>query len=96
MNLQCSDQRNVPSESHEVRVITRNMQDKHKNSILLDGWEMTSIRQSQLSDKSIGPIMTAKETNEERPAWENISVNGAHLKMIWSQWYRLELHNGVL
>ena len=74
-------------------MITRNMQDKHKNSIFLDCWDMTSVQHSQLSDESIGPIMSAKEPKKERPTWGNIS---AHLKMILSQWDRLELHNGVL
>jgi len=80
----------------ETRAITRSQQPEVKNSQLLIGWEPSDIRQLQLSDENIGPIMTAKETDNVRPVWERISSKGAPLKTLWSQWDRLELRDGIL
>lgn len=79
----------------ETRAITRSQQPEVKNSQLLIGWEPSDIRQLQLSDENIGPIMTAKETDNVKPVWERIS-KGAQLKTLWSQWDRLELCGGIL
>lgn len=78
------------------RAITRSKTSEIRNSQLLEGWEQSKIRQEQLSDETIGPIMAAKETNQERPAWATISAKNASMKILWAQWDRLEIHNGML
>ena len=82
---------------HEkVRAVTRSQQPEVRNSHLLMGWEPSTLRQQQLSDETIGPIMAAKEASQGRPAWESISAKQTHLKTLWSQWDRLELYDGML
>ena len=80
----------------QVRAITRSQQPEIKNCQLLIGWDPADIRQLQLSDENIGPIMVEKEADNARPTWEKISARGAAIKTLWNQWDRLKMQNGLL
>ena len=62
----------------------------------LDGWSPTEIRQSQLQDQNISPLMTALETGNDRPRWDIVSPGMSFLKTLWRQWDRLFLIDGML
>lgn len=85
-----------------VRVITRGQAEENESNsglrdvqFLLEGWEPAEIRQKQLEDPTIGPILVAKE-EETRPAWQSISNKSGELKALWRQWDRLTIISGVL
>lgn len=86
-----------PDQQLITRAVTRSKQQEGmKNpSTFLIGWQPVEIRQQQLEDKNIGPIMAAVETGR-RPQWEEVSSKPSSSKTLWSQWKRLELHGGML
>ena len=87
-------------QSAAVRAITRSKQTKDQeglknNFLFLNGWQPLEIRQQQLADNIIGPIMTAVEA-DSRPPWEQVSSQPSAVKTLWSQWERLKIHGGML
>ena len=53
------------------------------------------VRQNQLTDPVICPIMVAVES-QSRPEWKNISETTLHTKTLWWQWDRLSMFGGML
>ncbi len=62
----------------------------------LPQWSSTEIRQQQLQDRDIGPIMVEHIEGNARPGWSAISHLTSAAKTLWRQWDRLEVHNGML
>ena len=54
------------------------------------------IRQAQLADASIAPVMSAKEGTGVKPSWVEASPRSAAAKVYWAQWDRLEVREGIL
>ncbi|KAK3083689.1 hypothetical protein FSP39_001513 [Pinctada imbricata] len=59
-------------------------------------WSVTDIRNSQLLDENIKLFLIAKEAGDLRPEWEEISSLGPEVKILWNQWDRLHIRNGLL
>ncbi|KAK3728413.1 hypothetical protein QZH41_020432 [Actinostola sp. cb2023] len=59
-------------------------------------WSNEDLRQEQLKDPDISPLIHWKETTAERPAWAEVSAESCAVKAYWSQWARVQLHGGVL
>ncbi|KAJ8017967.1 hypothetical protein HOLleu_44301 [Holothuria leucospilota] len=59
-------------------------------------WTSSQLRELQLNDKDIGPILLWKEVQHSRPDWEQITTGSAAMKNYWGQWDRLEVIEGVL
>ena len=55
-----------------------------------------TIREAQLEDKSIKPILIAKEGDGARPQWEDVSSESSSTKRYWSLWDLLTVRKGVL
>ena len=72
--------------------------DKHPGhkEVWLEGWDNVEMRNSQLRDSEIGLIMTALDQGTGRPDWSDVSGESQALKMLWGQWDRLLLKDGVL
>lgn len=70
----------------QICAITRSEASKNivipESGIVLDRWQVDSIRQAQLNDKDISPIFVAKESNESRPVWDNVSPGSGSLTTI--------------
>ena len=83
------------------RAVTRGQQQNEAsaqlkpNQYLLEDWEPCTVRQNQLSDPVISPIMVAVES-QSRPEWKNISETTSHTKTLWRQWDRLSIIGGIL
>lgn len=83
------------------RAVTRGQQQDEANThlkpnqFLLANWEPSTVRQHQLSDPVISPIMVAVES-QSRPEWNSISETTSHTKTLWRQWDRLSLISGML
>ena len=92
---------NTDCDIPQVKVITRGQARQESDTFkptfgLLEGWEPADIRQLQLEDPSIGPILLAREESLERPLWNKISHSSSHQKCLWRQWDRLKIHGGML
>ncbi|KAK3743518.1 hypothetical protein QZH41_015906, partial [Actinostola sp. cb2023] len=59
-------------------------------------WSNEDLRQEQLKDPDLSPLIHWKETTAERPAWAEVSAESCAVKAYWSQWARVQLHDGVL
>ena len=55
----------------------------HSSQLLLDGWSTEEVRNSQLQDDDICPLVTALETGSVRPRWDQVSSGRAALKTFW-------------
>ncbi|KAK3588123.1 hypothetical protein CHS0354_012180 [Potamilus streckersoni] len=83
------------------RAITRNEAVDKESALsvrqeLLCGWEPSEVRNRQLEDPNIAPIMVAMDDGCARPEWQRIAENSSSLKTLWRQWNRLELHGRML
>ena len=54
------------------------------------------LRQAQLADASIAPVMVAKASTGVKPSWVETSPRSAATKVYWAQWDRLEVRDGIL
>jgi len=54
------------------------------------------LRQAQLNDREIKPVLEWLERSQERPTWEEIAPNSDSTKVYCAQWQSLRLLNGVL
>ena len=63
---------------------------------MLPHWSPDRIRQAQLEDPEIGPVMVMVENQEARPAWGQISSRSKGVKALWVRWKALHLHEGML
>ena len=54
------------------------------------------IREAQLADETIEPILSRREGSGERQPWEEVSKLSAATKTYWAQWNVLSVKKGVL
>jgi hypothetical protein len=59
-------------------------------------WTPGSLREAQLEDCTIAPILRAKENTAIRPEWPGISEHSLATKCYWGQWEQLQVKEGVL
>ncbi|XP_046663083.1 uncharacterized protein K02A2.6-like [Homalodisca vitripennis] len=59
------------------------------------GWEMSELRNEQLGDTEIGPLLREVEAGT-RPSWEDIAARDHLYKSYWAQWDSMKIKNGVL
>ena len=86
------------SEGIQTCAVTR-QQDREafvQGPVLLDGWNHSDIRLSQMEDADIGPILVLVEEKKLRPEWSAISSKSSFFKTLWRNWDRLEVHSTIL
>ena len=54
------------------------------------------LRQAQLSDQDLKPVLDWMERSSHRPPWEEIAPRSGNTKVYSAQWQSLQLFNGVL
>lgn len=59
-------------------------------------WTEESIRDSQVEDPEIRPIISFMESGDPKPTWQDIAPFSPTTKRYWNLWDSLELRNGVL
>ena len=62
----------------------------------LKGLTMSELRDAQLADDNIRPVVQWKESKEGRPEWPKVASENPAVKSYLAQWDRLSLQNGVL
>ena len=60
--------------------------EEHKCCVLAINptWTLESLREEQMKDLDIKPIIEAKDTHSERPCWEAIASNSKITKIYWA------------
>ena len=54
------------------------------------------LKQAQLADKQIAPVLEWMEKDSVRPPWETVAPHDEVTKTYWAQWLSLQICNGVL
>ncbi|CAG2228478.1 unnamed protein product [Mytilus edulis] len=92
------DEDSEEKEQLSVRTVTRSKADTSptRNQFVLLGWDVNTIRQQQLQDKTIGQLFIKFEDKETKPDWNSLSDESSDLKTLWNMWDRFEICNGVL
>ena len=86
------------SEDIQICAVTRK-QDREafvQGPVLLDGWNHSDIRLSQMEDADIGPILVLVEEKKLLPKWSAISSKSSFFKTLRRNWDRLEVHSTIL
>ena len=74
----------------------RQDQEQVENQAWMEGWTPAELREEQLADPEIGPIMRAVMDGPNKPAWQVVAPLCEGAKTMWCQWDRLKLDRGVL
>ena len=76
--------------------MTRNQSKLNQMPLIVDGWDMQTIRNEQMNDSAIGPIFTMIDQQQNRPCWKDICDMPPLTKNLWNQWNRLVVCSGML
>ena len=69
----------------------------HLNAVRVQRiWTPAMLREAQLADPDISPILLAKEANETRPSTEIMRGYTQAAKVYCYEWEQMEVHHGVL
>ncbi|KAJ8018699.1 hypothetical protein HOLleu_43170 [Holothuria leucospilota] len=59
-------------------------------------WTNEELKELQIQDNDLGPIVLWKQVQNSRPTWEQVACKSSAAKNYWTQWNRLALRNGIL
>ncbi|GFY06098.1 retrovirus-related Pol polyprotein from transposon 412 [Trichonephila clavipes] len=61
-----------------------------------DPWSDEKVREDQMADPDIKPLIEFMESSSNKPSWQDISAYSPSTKQYWALWNSLHLRNGVL
>ncbi|GFX23991.1 retrovirus-related Pol polyprotein from transposon 412 [Trichonephila clavipes] len=61
-----------------------------------DPWSDEKVREGQMEDPDIKPLIEFMESSSNKPSWQDISAYSPTTKQYWALWNSLYLRNGVL
>ncbi|GFT97829.1 retrovirus-related Pol polyprotein from transposon 17.6 [Trichonephila clavipes] len=61
-----------------------------------DPWSDEKVREDQMADPDIKPLIEFMESSSNKPSWQDISAYSPTTKQYWALWNSLYLRNGVL
>ncbi|GFT74516.1 retrovirus-related Pol polyprotein from transposon 412 [Trichonephila clavipes] len=61
-----------------------------------DPWSDEKVREDQMADPDIKPLIEFMESSSNKPSWQDISAYSPTTKQYWALWKSLHLRNGVL
>ncbi|GFU71982.1 retrovirus-related Pol polyprotein from transposon 412 [Trichonephila clavipes] len=61
-----------------------------------DPWSDEKVREDQMADPDIKPLIEFMESSSNKPSWQDISAYSPTTKHYWALWNSLHLRNGVL
>jgi len=59
-------------------------------------WSADGIRKAQQADRDIRQVVQLMQENEVKPSWESVALSSHDVKVLWAQWSRLEIRDGLL
>ena len=59
-------------------------------------WTTEEIVDAQRTDPDVSPILRSKVDGDQRPTWEEISIESPATKSYWAEWERLYLSGDLL
>ena len=67
-----------------------------REAIEMAEWNSEFLRNEQLADENIKPLIEWLEQSSVRPSWEIVSMKSSAVKNLWSLWDLLCINDGVL
>ncbi|GFV07696.1 retrovirus-related Pol polyprotein from transposon 412 [Trichonephila clavipes] len=61
-----------------------------------DPWSDEKVREDQMADPDIKPLIEFMESSSNKPSWQDISAYSPTTKQYWALWNSLHLRNSVL
>ncbi|GFW15556.1 retrovirus-related Pol polyprotein from transposon 297 [Trichonephila clavipes] len=61
-----------------------------------DPWSDEKVREDQMADPDIKPLIEFMESSSNKPSWQDISAYSPTTKQYWALWNSLHFRNGVL
>ncbi|GFT05968.1 hypothetical protein TNCV_3927031 [Trichonephila clavipes] len=61
-----------------------------------DPWSDEKVREDQMADPDIKPLIEFMESSSNKPSWQDMSAYSPTTKQYWALWNSLHLRNGVL
>ncbi|GFV08228.1 retrovirus-related Pol polyprotein from transposon 412 [Trichonephila clavipes] len=61
-----------------------------------DPWSDEKVREDQMADPDIKPLIEFMESSSNKPSWQDISAYSPTTKQYWALWNSLHLRDGVL
>ncbi|GFU61120.1 retrovirus-related Pol polyprotein from transposon 17.6 [Trichonephila clavipes] len=61
-----------------------------------DPWSDEKVREDQMADPDIKPLIEFMESSSNKPSWQDISAYSPTTKQYWALWNSLHIRNGVL
>ena len=96
----CSGVQEAEQSSREGKMEPAGTQDDKRASIHAvqwsDVWTKEEMEEAQRRDPDLAPIMRAKVDGDQRPSWEDISIESPATKAYWAEWDRLYLREDIL
>ena len=85
----------------QTRTITRsqgtsNTEYPVQNQLMLKGWELSEIKETQSNDQNLSFIHLCIEKGLDKPDWNQVSGENTIVKTLWNQYARLKVINWVL
>ncbi|KAJ8037468.1 hypothetical protein HOLleu_18285 [Holothuria leucospilota] len=77
-------------DTQEVKDVTK------ESKSWMEQWSLQELRQMQVSDPEIQPIIAWKEQSTMKPAWEVVAGMSNAIRNYWLKWGELALWEGVL
>ena len=59
-------------------------------------WSNRDLREAQLADTDIAPIVQWLSKSKQKPSWSTVASHSKSIKMYWAQWSRVHLRDGVV
>lgn len=59
-------------------------------------WSIEGLRSAQEEDTDISCILQLMKQTQEKPPWESVALHSHGVRVLWSMWSRLRVHDGVL
>jgi len=80
----------------EDNVVSVCQVNEHEELSQRSGWFGDDLHVAQGDDPDISYIMNLLEQSVEKPPWEAVTLHSHDVKVLWNQWSRLQIRNGVL
>jgi hypothetical protein len=80
----------------EINASHGSVRTSHNRIKIVPTWTSKDLREAQLKDCTIAPVLRAKEAATQRPEWQDISEHSLATKCYWGQWEQLQVKDGVL
>lgn len=88
---------NVEGESSSVSAFSMETQQQNDETVnCVFEWSVEGIQKQQEADPDINQVIQLMKESKSKPSWELVVLASHYVKMLWAQWSRLDIKDGLL